>query len=295
MQSQNDASPTLSKAYKNTAKAIKNHPRILIPFLIFACIESLALFFLFLAPRMPFKALLGPPIRTFRGEAFLHYPYNFLLLPELASFSKMFLSVLLSSLLTAMAIFMALDIANKKSLNLAGSLKAAFKKYFSFLTVFFIVTVLFYTLIKVIDGGLLRLLVYLASGHRKLLFLTSRAWVNTLVIIINFIIAVFIQALFIYALPIMVIEKAKVLKSIIRSFVFFRKFFFSTLLLVGIPMLIYIPIVILNQNANFLMDNLFPEIVLIVLFIGIFLSSLVIDSMITISTTYLYLLYKKNI
>lgn len=294
MNSDRIALPTLSKAYKNTVKSIKDYPVILIPFAIFALVELVVLCLIFLSPRMPFKLIFGPPIRTFWGEIYLHYPANFLLLPKLASQAKMVLSVILSSVLTATAIFLVADINNKKRPNLAGALKGAFKKYIYFFAVFFIVTVLFYALIKFIDKSFINFIRYLASTHRKFLFLKYASLVEIFIITIHFIIAIFIQSLFIYALPILIIGKEKLFKSIIKSFVFFKGFFFKTLILVGLPMLLYIPMIALNQNTNFLINKFFPEIILLVSFLNIIISSLIVDPIVTVSTTFLYLAHSEK-
>jgi len=85
------------------------------------------------------------------------------------------------------------------------------------------------------------------------------------------------------------IGKEKVIAAIIKSFILFKRLFVSTVLLVSIPMFLYIPVAILGYNNNILMDKFFPEITLWVLVLGALVMSLVIDALVTVSTTVLYL------
>lgn len=291
MNYQGSGRPSISKVYNLTQQSVKNNPTLFIPFLSFFIIDCAALILLFLAPRMPLSLIFGPIIRTFWGEKFLHYPLNFLLLPRLSSLGRMVLSVFLGSLLTGMAVAMIFDIYNKKRINLGTSFKTALKKYVYLFTVVFIFTALFYVLTKIIILGLFR---YFMSGHARLLFLGARVWLRPVLVIINFILAVLIQAAFIYAIPILIIEKEKLIKSISKSFALFKKQFIPTIILVGLPMFLFIPIIVMNYNASFLIDKLFPEFILLVAFSGTIISSLVIDAVITISTTFLYLMQKEK-
>lgn len=278
------------KAYNQTKLSLKTHPVIFVPFLIFAGIEFIALIILYLAPRMPFKLLLGPPIKTFWGEAFLHYPTNFLLLPQLTSLSRIGLSVLFGSLLTGMAVAMVFDAFNHKAIKWSLSLKSALKKYFSLFTLVLILTLSLYILIKIITIGL-RL--YFIAGHTRLLFLKAGLWLGPILFCINFAIAVLIQSALIYAIPVLMIEKERFIKSIIKSFRLFKNLFVPTIILVGLPMLLYIPVMVLNSNTSLLIQRLFPEFILLVAVFNIIVLSLVIDPIVTVSTTFLYLQHKE--
>jgi hypothetical protein len=279
------------KAFSSAVKSVKTSPALFIPFLIFAAAESASLIFVYLIPRAPFRAVFGPPIKAFWGEAFLHYPTNFLLLPKLASLVRMSLTVVLGSLLTGMAVNAVFNLHEKRHINLTGSLKSAFKKYVELFIIVLVFTLLFYFLGKIILKGLLG---YFRFGHSRLLFLPAATWMGPILTVLNFIFAIFLQSAFVYAIPILIIEKQRLLESITKSFSLFKKLFVPTLILAGLPTLIYIPIIILINNNAFLIDKVFPEFVLIVLFLGTMVSSLIIDPVITVSTTLLYLAQKEN-
>lgn len=283
---------SFSQAYNTTWQALKNNPNILLPFAIFAALEFLILIIFYLSPRMPFVLFLGPIVRTFWGEGFLHYPLNFLLLPTLDSLIRLILSVIIGSLLTGAAVAMCLDIYQKKHPKFKNSFKQALKSYISLFAVVLIATLVFLVFEKLINFGLKK---YFFAGHAKLLFIPLRFWFGPILLVINLIMGVLIQGLFVYVIPILIIDKEKLFKALLKSFSFFKKFFISTIFLVGIPMLIYIPIIIVRQNSLFLMNKIFPEFILFATFIGILISSLVIDLLVTISTAFFYLLNKENV
>jgi hypothetical protein len=132
------------------------------------------------------------------------------------------------------------------------------------------------------------------AGHRQLLFFGPGIWLGPILSVIDFLLALFIQSAFIYAIPVLIIGQEKLIQSIGKSFLLFKKLFIPTLILVGLPMLIYIPILVLSYNTAFLIDKLFPEFILVVLFLSTIVSSLVIDPLITVSTTLLYLTQKES-
>src|SRR4030042_674360 len=108
----------VKKSLSAAIKYFKNSPALFIPFLIFAAAESASLIFISLIPRMPLKLVFGPPIKTFWGEIFLHYPANFILMPKLASLARMGLTVVLGSLFTGMAVSAIFNMHQKRHINL---------------------------------------------------------------------------------------------------------------------------------------------------------------------------------
>jgi len=291
MSSQKTSAPSIKKVFNTTVKSLKNSPVLFVPFLSFLIIELIALIIIFLAPRMPLRLLLGPVIKTFWGERFLHYPLNFLLLPKLASLSKMVIAVIFSSLLTGMAVAIVSDIYHKKQLKLGTSFKSACKKYINLFAVVLTFTLLFYFSMKLVSVGVMR---YFLAGNSRLLFLGIGAWMGPGLMAINLVFAILIQSAFAYAIPLLIIDNEKLIRAMLRSVLLFKKLFFQTIALVGLPMLIAVPFIILQYKSAFLIDRLFPESVLLLLFATSIVSSLIIDSLITVSTTVLYLMNKEN-
>ena len=279
---------SLKRIYDKTNQAIKSNPVLFVPFAIFAAFEFATLIIVYLAPRMPLKLLLGPPIKALWGERFLHYPINFVLIPKLVSLARIGLTVIIGSLLTGAATLLLYSIYKKSKIDLKNAFKIALKKYVSLFAIVLLFTMLFYILDKITSKILVK---YFISGHSRLLFLGPKIWLGPILTSLNFILAVIVQAAFIYAIPILLIEEETLTKSVLKSCVLFKKFFLKTVTLVGLPMLLYIPIIILQSDPAFLIARLFPESVVLVSLLSLIFSSLVIDLLITLTTTYLYLTY----
>jgi hypothetical protein len=290
MSPQNPDKTSILKVYKTTFQSIKTNPILLAPFAIFALIEFIALVGIFLSPRMPLRLVFGPIIKTLWGENFLHYPYNFLLLPKLMALDRLFLSVIFSSLLTGVAVAIISGIYNKKVTKLGEAFKSTLKSYISLFCIILILTFVYLGLTKLTGSALVK---YFMAGHTRLLFLGVRAWFGPILLVTNFALGILIQAAFVYAIPILIIEKVPLLKSIIRSFVLFGKLFIPTVILVTIPVLIYIPLIIIQDNSAILIDKLFPELVLLACVLVIIVNAL-IDLIITTSCTFLYLKNKEK-
>jgi hypothetical protein len=138
------------------------------------------------------------------------------------------------------------------------------------------------------------LLKYFTSGHTRLLFIGAKIWLGPILLVYNFALAIIIQSAFVYAIPILIIENTSLIKAIAKSFLLFRKYFIKTILLVGLPMILYIPIIVLQSDPGFLIVQLFPESILLISTLSLLISSLVIDLLITLTTTHLYLLTKNE-
>jgi hypothetical protein len=242
----------------------------LLPFIIFAGIEAVVLTLIYLAPQAPFNAVLAPPIKTFKGEMFLHYPANFLIIPELSSFFRSILTVLIGSLLAGSAALMIAQVFQKKTVVFASSFAESAKKYFQLFVIILLAVVILH---------------YSYKGFRK---------PGLLPLFINVIIMLVVQALFVYAVPFLIIGKEKLFKAIWRSIVFFSRNIWQTLLIVTLPFLFYIPIIILQYNTAYLIDNVFPESVLAVAYLSIVISSLIVDVLVTVSATLYYLNNKEG-
>lgn len=274
------------RLYKNTAKILANHPVVLFPFTIFAVLESLSLLLLFLAPRMPFSIVFGPLIRTLWTDRFLHYPLNFLLLPKLASLAKMGLSIIVGSLLTGMAVALIADAYHKKPLRIGSCFRRAAASYVPLFFIILLLTTLFYLLNKVMAISLTH---YFFAGHRHLLFIPASFWMGPLQLVGNLAIAIVLQSFFIYAIPAVIIERVKLFKALRISSHFCLRSLIPTLLFVGIPLALTLPLTILNMNSTLLITRFFPESVLLLLYAGIIVNSLIIDALITTSATLWYL------
>ena len=282
----------IGKTLHKTLYIFSNNPIIFLPFTFFALIEIAGLIFLYLIPRMPLQTLFGPPIRTFWGERFLHYPYNFLLLPKLSFYSRLLLSIGIGSFLLGTAVALTNEIFNsKKKIRMGASLKCAAKKYIALFAYGLIINALFYSSEKAITFLLIK---YFLSGHKSLLFLKAQVWLGPIAAGLSFITVLLVQSAFAYVIPELIIGNQKLLKAFTQSVRLCIKFFFPTTALVGLAMLSYIPILVLIANSSFLIHTFFPEAIFYTLLLGAVINSFVIDLPIAVSTTCLYLFYKEQ-
>jgi hypothetical protein len=241
---------------------------------------------------MPFVIVLGPPIKAFFGAQFLHYPMNFVLIPKLAGISRSVLSILVGALLSAVAVQVIFNLYEKKTVRMINVFKALLKKYASLFLVVLVITIVFHGALQLPALGLKS---YFLTGHKTLLFLKPAMWFGSILAGISFIISIFVQGCFAYVIPVLVIEKVNPFKALLRSCGLFFKSFFPTIMLVGIPMLAYVPIIILQYNTLFIINKFYPELVLFVALLNVLVTSLFVDVLITVSTTLFYLTYKDNL
>ena len=110
---------------------------------------------------------------------------------------------------------------------------------------------------------------------------------------ISLFISIFIQTIFMYAMPAVMLEQKKAFSAMKRSISFCRNVFLSTLILVGIPTLFYIPLIMLQGGLAKLMNRFFPEIVLVIMGLNIIVS-VIMDCLVTCSTTILFLNKRKD-
>ena len=218
---------------------------------------------------------------------YLHYPFNFLLMPKLFYYADLLISVFIGGFLTAVAILMIQSVNQDK----APHFKIAFKNSLSrYITVFLITLVIFFLLFYVIKFQKILIGRFLAKKTTGILGFIRNFWVGGFGYI-NFLVAIFIQALFAFCIPVVMIEKRPFLGSLRRNFSLLKSLFLNTFLLILLPSLLYLPIIILKNNLSVLIDKSSPEITLVVIGAGI-LFAIVLDAFITTVITTLFLLKK---
>lgn len=258
--------------WKETFITIRNNPALLIPFLVVGVFDGLLLLLIYMAPRPPLSALLAPPIRAFWGEKFLHYPLNLFLIPRLFNSVRIISTAFIGVLMTGVGIGMLKEVKQGLRPSFLFNLIKSLRMYLRLLAVWLVMfglATLFFKLaplaIKAKQGAALQAAFYL-----------------------SFFITILIQVIFMYAMPAVMIEEKRFWPAIKRSVSFSRNAFLSTLILVAIPMLVFIPTIIFNEKLPMLMTKTFPEVLLIFMGLGIVLS-MAVDCWITYSTTAFFL------
>lgn len=288
----NKKKPSLFNVYGLTARAVLERPQVVIPFVIFLLVELVCLTFIYLAPRVPFNKVLAPPIIKFKGAQFLHYPANFLIMPELDSLTRNFLSVVLASLLTGWAVLLLKDVYAKQKPKMWQSLRQAAVQYFPLLGVVLIMVGVFSFVNKFLNLAFVKY--FVIARHPSLLGIDARLWFNVILVAVKVLMILLIQGLLVYAFPYLMIGKQRFFTALARSLGMFFRHFGLTMLLLAIPYAVFVPVMVLQGNAAFVIDRMFPEAVLILTVIGAAVSSLVVDLLVTVSTTFVYLKANDN-
>ena len=258
--------------WKETFKILTANPAIFLPFFIVGLVDAGLLTLIFLAPQFPFSLLLAPPIRAFWGEAFLHYPQNFLLIPRLFSLAHIASGAIIGLLMTGLAIGMLNEAKQGKKPQILLNLVSSLKRYFILFGIWLILFIL--------SGLVYRIPNLFLSPTNRIAFQAA--------IYLSFLFVILIEVFFIYAFPAAIVEKKGLIKALKSGFILSRSNFLATLILLLIPSLLYFPIMALKGNQSALMNRFFPEIVLIVLGLGIVVTVLV-DYLVTSSITILFL------
>ena len=110
-------SNNLAVLLSGAANIIKAHPHILYPLCLYAFLQLFVLEILYFSPRFPLSAFFGPLITTLWGGTFLHYPFNFILLPKLFYYIQVPLYLFLGAFLSATAVTFIAAVNDEKKIQ----------------------------------------------------------------------------------------------------------------------------------------------------------------------------------
>lgn len=273
---------------------LKKSPKLLLPFMILAIFQGIALYLIYMYPQNPFSILFAPPIKKFFGENYLHYPANFIIMPKLFAYSLIALNIFPGILLNAILIGFINDIWNTKTISFRTKTSQVIKKIIPLLLIF-ILTFYFSKILMIFTPKLLNIikLKELMLFKDLNIFLTKHTLPN-IDIIINFFMDFLSQSVLIYAICIIVIENKNFLSSLLLNFKYFFKLIIPTFLVFTISAFFYLPLLFIKYRLVYIMYKTFPEITVYVLALEI-LILFILNYFITVSTTVLFLnSIKKN-
>ncbi len=280
---------SIRKNWISSFVLIKKKPVILLPFVIIAFFECLALELIYFSSRKPISVFANPIIRKFFGEGFIHYPNNLLLLPKLFYYAQVAVYIFLAILLTAISINIFKNIRMGLPLKANALIKNALKRYLSFV-IFGIIIIFFMILMKRADVFIFTKFIRFASKYmpqaaNKLYFIG----LSFFLFLSNVILLVFS----VLTVPLIVIQKKSLFKALIRSIYLGFRNFFSIFGLIFLPFLVYLPLMLLKSGAPQLINKTFPEINLYITAAGIVIA-LFIDCFIVICASQ-FLLDKESL
>ncbi len=265
-------------AIKQSCGLVKNYPSLMMPFVLLAIFEGIALYLLFLAPQDPFAKVLAPPIAQIYGEKFVHYPWHLLKLPQLFYYAKLFLSFLPGIFFSAIVVGLVGDIKIEKKPKFRRHIRTSFHRFMGL------------TIIWALGIGVLKLVefVYIkAIGWGE-----SKAYLTTLQFLIYFL-SFWVQILFLYAIPLIILTKQSLLKVLINNFRYLKRLFIPTSLCIFVASLIYLGLYIFEKDIIVLAARTSPEMIVVILAIGIPLT-FVINLLVTTVSAILFIDEQSN-
>ena len=282
--------PSVIPLLKTSIDILLGNKLILLPFCIIAFVQLLILEILYFVPRYPLSVFFAPIIRRVWSERFLHYPFNFILLPKLFQYTQTATYLFLSSFLIGVAIYIIFLINNEKKV----SFRIAFQETVS-------------SYIHIFLGALFSLLTYygLASLYGLVIGRAFKIRSETGIFYIikrvvtdsapygHLLIGILVTTVFAFVIPIIVIEKRKFFSAITINFKNLWRSFWYIFALAFIPTLLYVPVLLLRNNISNLEDTVVPGIRVLVLILNIFIVIAIDATVYTAITTY-YLLQKEN-
>jgi len=275
---------------KQAASTFVSNPVVLVPFITIAFLKLLLLEIFYFAPRYPLSVFFGPIIRRFWGEAYMHYPFNFAILPQLIRWPLVVTDIFLGSFFIAMAISIIYCLNNNKTVKIPAILRTTLAQYVHIIMNALLIFGVFYGLYRVYGLAIARAL---KIASKSGIFYIIKVTVLQGAPYVNLLIGVFVTALFAFVLPIIIIEKKKIHTALIANFKNASGSYVVIFALILIPTLFYIPVVLLRNSIPMIADSIFPGLRFLVLVLSVFVIT-IIDAIVYTSITMFYLLKKEN-
>lgn len=247
---------TIRKYWAEAYDFIAKRPVVILPFIIIAFFECLALELIFFSTRNPISYLANPIIRKFFGEAFAHYPMNMVLLPKLFYYSQIVLYAILGVFMTGLSVNIFKNVRAGLPLVTGAILKNGLKRYLSFVLYGILVSVLL-VLLRRADIFLFKKLVRLILEFFPTLSPQLYRIAITLFLLLT---NVIMQAFLILTIPVMVLENKFIPRAVFRSVYLGARNFLTVFGIIFLPFMLYTPIVLLMSFSDVLVKNVAPEI-----------------------------------
>ncbi|MBU1933361.1 MAG: hypothetical protein KKC66_05625 [Candidatus Omnitrophica bacterium] len=279
--------PVIGVIWKVTFDSLKKNPVIWIPFCISGILKLFGLAVIFLSIFYPLSIVFAPIIKTLWGEAFLHYPFNFSLMPKLFYYVQIAVYIFLDGLLSGMAVWMVYQANEGKKPTLLDSLKKVLPKYVTLTA--FLLTI--YLIVYFISYGE-NLALMKSIKFKAVAFLMNKGLLQFINVFVNFFIILLIETVAAFVIPFVVLEDKRYFKGLAGSFGLVKRVFFSAFILIAIPTLISLPFSLLKAGFPALINKTLPEITFLVLGLSVVVT-IFIDCVVTTSLAFLFLLRKE--
>jgi hypothetical protein len=259
---------TLVQTWIRSFESLLKAPIILLPFIITAFIEGLALEILYFSPRKPLAYIFNPIVTKFWGGASVHYPGNLLILSNLFYYAQVVIYIAAGVMLTAISINIYKNIRLNLPLRTNALIKNATRNYGTF-AVYGILMVVLLLVIKKVDVFILTRLVRFGAQFAPNRTAQMFPFVMPLFL---FVTNILLQVFFILVLPLIVLQKKSLLLALRESLSLASRNFFTLFFLIGVPYLLYLPIFVVKSVSAKVVYLTVPEITLVVTILGIILT-----------------------
>jgi hypothetical protein len=187
------------------------------------------------------------------GEAILHYPNHFIVLPQLFDNLNIILSGVVGILVIGSATLLFFASGNRQPLKM--SLNPVWKRYF-------------HLIVAWLGETALILLVVLGFGW----WASKAPSTGTYMTVFRVIGVVSVSAIFAFTTALILIERKPFWTALPQSVKIFTRYALLTLLLVGFPVLLQLPVQFILVNTATIVRKVNPEIIAFVIAAGVFVS-----------------------
>jgi hypothetical protein len=273
------------KTWEKTFSLLRTRQNIIIPFAIAAGLEVMSIIVLFYLIQPPLVKYISPIALRFWGERFLHYPLNLLLLSQLFSYVQLMLAIVLGTFMSGVTISAVCQYRLNR--DAVFSLNRGAKKALSTFVHLSVITIITVFLIQFVYALEQKVMLKIMMRETKFLGIAREFWPLIGIGSAGLLSGV-VQSVFAFAQTIVIVDDKNCVSALIRNFRFVSENFFTTLMLVLVPLLVYLPVSLLKGSISKLMQQSVPEVLFIVLGAGIVLT-LFINVIITVSVTIAYM------
>jgi hypothetical protein len=243
-------------------------PITFVPLGLYATLQILLLIGLVFYMYPPFSFVFLPLHRLLFGEAALHYPNNFIVLPNLFEILNIILGGIMGIIVIAYSTLLFFAEGDRQAARkTGGSISKRYVHLFAAWTV---------------ETGLILFVVF-AMVRLSLLFPSWKSYIVGFRVFV----VLCVSAAFAFTTALILIEKKPFWKALPQSAKMFGSYAILLVLLVGIPTLIHLPLQFVLSNTAVVVRKLNPEVIAILIGAGVVAS--MFSNYLTIGTvTHLY-------
>ncbi len=262
------------------------HKQILFPFAMIALIQLFVLEIIYFAPKHPLAVFFGPIIRKTYGEAYLHYPFNFMKMPQMFQSMQIPLYVLVNSFFVGMAVSIIATINSDKKLIMKNIMKDTWRGYVHIV----LGSVIAFGMVKGLNllYGKIYARATMIGATEGIKFLIKKV-ILAGAPYFTLLLSVLVSTLLAYVIPIIIIDRKKIFAALLKNLKTLWGSFWFTFILILVPTLLYVPVILLRRNLPL---NIIPELHAVIIILSIVIMMLIDAISYTALTTY-YLLKKE--